>query len=111
MGDALVTEVQKRSNALGPPDDLTIIVVYLAGERYIHEGDEDDAMEDVGFEILRETRDHLTGCGCMMTQIAGPIAVESLLGSAADVSTDQLTVPPSGLHMHSPTTTSLHDVQ
>lgn len=80
--DALASEVHRRSKPSAPPDDLTIVVVYLAGERYVREEEAILGFPEPGLEALRQARDHLAGCGCM-PQIAATSMSEPQLEKPA----------------------------
>merc|ERR1711972_23321 len=79
--DALAAEVHRRSKACSPPNDLTIIVLYLAGERYVREAGTPFKLHEPSFEALRQVHEHLAGCGCMHP-IAAAVVSEPKLEKA-----------------------------
>lgn len=72
--DALVTEIERRSMPGTATEDLTAMVVFLAGERYVSDFDIHRAHHLPDHRGAREGRD-IPGCGCMPTTAARPQAV------------------------------------
>mmetsp|Transcript_24553 Transcript_24553/g.68327 ORF Transcript_24553/g.68327 Transcript_24553/m.68327 type:complete len:519 (-) Transcript_24553:35-1591(-) len=67
---ALVNEVERRYARGAAPDDLSVVVLFLQGERFVQEGRSGGAP---GVHMLRTAQDHLAGCGCVPSLPAPPL--------------------------------------
>eukprot|EP00927_Polykrikos_kofoidii_P072773 TRINITY_DN68866_c0_g1_i1.p1 TRINITY_DN68866_c0_g1~~TRINITY_DN68866_c0_g1_i1.p1 ORF type:complete len:483 (-),score=63.09 TRINITY_DN68866_c0_g1_i1:48-1496(-) len=78
--DALVAEAERRHSpgARAADDDITVMVLYLQGDRFVEKVSIDEGATSAfrmfdprGIHVLREARDNVAGCGCVSLRADG----------------------------------------